>query len=284
MFERYTEAARHAVFYARYEASRLGSPFIETQHLLLALLRDKESLVRRLLPVGAEETILREIEEATPPRSRVSTSADLPLSDETKRVLAYGAEDATAMGHMHIGAEHLLLGVVREHTCVAARILQRYGIGRERVWSEVAQGGTAADSATSQEPPARDSLHALVNTLPDGALQHAKRMLEHLHVWPPSAPLRERMSKGFRPGAVTASGAFGGWTSGPGGEVEDGDFSSTRVEDGAVVVETHRIHRGHEITLIERLRLSEDGKTLAYSQEIHGPKKEFRHEIEFDVS
>src|SRR5271156_932282 len=40
MFERYTEKARRVIFFARYEASQFGSPYIETEHLLLGLLRE----------------------------------------------------------------------------------------------------------------------------------------------------------------------------------------------------------------------------------------------------
>jgi hypothetical protein len=61
-------------------------------------------------------------------------------------------------------------------------------------------------------------------------------------------------------------------------------FSSTRAEDGTLVMETHRFHESYEITLIERLKLSADGKTLGYSQELRGPKKEHRFSIDFDVS
>ena len=49
MFERYTEKARRVIFFARYEASQFGSPCIETEHLLLGLLREDKALVRSLV-------------------------------------------------------------------------------------------------------------------------------------------------------------------------------------------------------------------------------------------
>ena len=49
MFERYTEKARRVIFFARYEASQFGSPYIETEHLLLGLLRDDKALTNRFL-------------------------------------------------------------------------------------------------------------------------------------------------------------------------------------------------------------------------------------------
>ena len=46
MFERYTEKARRAIFFARHEATQFGSPYIESEHLLLGLLRETKSLYK----------------------------------------------------------------------------------------------------------------------------------------------------------------------------------------------------------------------------------------------
>ena len=111
MFERYTEKARRVIFFARYEASQFGSPYIETEHLLLGLLREDKALTNRFLRSHASvESIRKQIEGHTTIREKVSTSVDLPLSNECKRVLAYAAEEAERLSHRHIGTEHLLLG------------------------------------------------------------------------------------------------------------------------------------------------------------------------------
>ncbi len=95
MFERYTEKARRVIFFARYEASQFGSPYIETEHLLLGLLREDKALSNRFLRSHASvESIRKQIEAHTTIREKVSTSVDLPLSNECKRVLAYAAEEA----------------------------------------------------------------------------------------------------------------------------------------------------------------------------------------------
>src|ERR1700729_1248553 len=110
MFERYTEKARRVIFFARYEASQFGSPYIETEHILLGLLREDKALSNRFLrPQGAVESIRKQIEDHTMLGDKVATSVDLPLSDESKRVLAYAAEEAERLGQKHIGTEHLLL-------------------------------------------------------------------------------------------------------------------------------------------------------------------------------
>ncbi len=90
MFERFTEAARKAIFFARYEASQAGSEHIESEHLLLGILRTDEPLALRLLkPPESIASIRKQIYEQIPLRKKVSTSADLPLSHESKRILAY---------------------------------------------------------------------------------------------------------------------------------------------------------------------------------------------------
>jgi ATP-dependent Clp protease ATP-binding subunit ClpC len=129
MFERYTEKARRVIFFARYEASQFGSPFIETEHLLLGLLREDKALTNRFLRSHTSiESIRKQIEGRTPIREKVSTSVDLPLSQECKRVLAYAAEEAERLTHKHIGTEHLLLGLLREDKSFAAEILHERGL------------------------------------------------------------------------------------------------------------------------------------------------------------
>ena len=129
MFERYTEKARRIIFFARYEASQFGSPYIETEHMLLGLLREDKALTNRFLrgPNTVEE-IRRQIESATIKREKTSTSVDLPLSNEGKRVLAYAAEEAYRLSHKHIGTEHILLGLLREEKCFAAQILHECNV------------------------------------------------------------------------------------------------------------------------------------------------------------
>ena len=147
MFERYTEKARQVIYFARYEASQFASPFIETEHLLLGLLREDRALTDRFFPSpGAVDSIRKQVQGNATIREKVSTSIDLPLSHECKRVLAYGAEEAERLKHKHIGPEHLLLGFLREEKCSAAGILQERGlclstIREELVRSQMESGG-----------------------------------------------------------------------------------------------------------------------------------------------
>ena len=150
MFERYTEKARRVIFFARYEASQFGSPYIETEHLLLGLLREDKALTNRFLRSHASvESIRKQIEGHTTIREKVSTSVDLPLSNECKRVLAYAAEEAERLSHKHIGTEHLLLGLLREEKCFAAEILTERGLRLPAIREEL-QRTTQEKTPTSQ--------------------------------------------------------------------------------------------------------------------------------------
>ena len=96
MFERYTERARRVIFFARYEASQLGSGAIETEHLLLGLIREGKGLTSRLFAKGhlSMDQIRKDVEGRSPYREKVSTSLEIPLSTESKRVLGHAAEEA----------------------------------------------------------------------------------------------------------------------------------------------------------------------------------------------
>ena len=141
MFEKYNEKARRALFFARYEASKLGSRVIESEHVLLGILREGEESVMHLLKrfdVKADE-IRREIEGERIFVERVSSTADLPLSEETKKVLAYATHETESMAHATVGSEHLLIGLLRVESCLAMRVLTESGLDLYAVREEVAQ-------------------------------------------------------------------------------------------------------------------------------------------------
>src|ERR1700722_4842655 len=138
VFERYTEKARRVIFFARYEASQYGSPYIETEHLLLGLLREDKQLANRFLRThGSIDSIRKEIESRITVRERISTSVEVPLSQECKRILNFAAEEAERLGNKHVGTEHLLLGVLREEKSFGAEILQERGLRLAAVREEL---------------------------------------------------------------------------------------------------------------------------------------------------
>ena len=184
MFERYTERARRVIFFSRYEASQFGSTSIETEHFLLGLIREDKNLTNRFLRDSPSiEGIRKEIEGRTVIREKTTTSIDLPLTNECKRILAYANEEAERLNHRHIGTEHILLGILREETCVAAGILRERGLQLDTIRDEMARSipdRGAPDTPMDVPPADRASVHTLVDQLPESALGRAHWMLEQL--------------------------------------------------------------------------------------------------------
>ena len=158
MFERFTEAARRALFFARYEASMLGSRTIEAGHLLLGLIRDGKGAVAEAFEVAglSDRDARAQIEAQAGMRERLPTSVEIPFSGAMQRILRYAMEQADALKHREIGRDHLLLGILTDGSSFSARMLKTHGIIVERfrdrltdVSGDVAHhgSGAAADSS-----------------------------------------------------------------------------------------------------------------------------------------
>jgi len=191
MFEKYTEKARRVIFFARYEASQFGSPSIETEHLLLGLIREDKSLTSRFFakPNSSIDNLRKEIEGRTLVRERVSTSVDLPFSQESKRVLNNAAEESDRLSHKHIGTEHILLGLLREERCIAAEILRDHGLRPGMVREELSRSSSEKHQHSRSKDPlsllefSRDLTEAAVNDTLDpliGRDTEIERMIQIL--------------------------------------------------------------------------------------------------------
>ena len=101
MFERYTEEARRALFFARYEASQLGSISIETEHLLLGLIREGRGIISRIFARShlSPANISEDINARSVFKEKVATSVEISFSAETKRVLQCAAEESDRLMH-----------------------------------------------------------------------------------------------------------------------------------------------------------------------------------------
>jgi ATP-dependent Clp protease ATP-binding subunit ClpC len=160
MFERYTEAARKAVFFARFEASQTGSREIETEHLLLGILRElSPSLERVLGPRRKIEAIRKQIGRHFPPAPGVVyTTGDLPLTQQCRRVLENAAKEAAKLKQDQIRPEHLLLGILSEESSIAAGVLRESGIGSAQLREAAVQGGETVDVGRREPPPEVEGL------------------------------------------------------------------------------------------------------------------------------
>lgn len=198
MFERYTEKARRVIFFARYEASQFGSPYIETEHLLLGLLREDHAVARRVLASGSTvrkfisseasiEAIRRKISARGMLGEKSPTSVDLPLSNESKRVLAYGAEEAERLAHRHIGTEHLLLGLLREKRSFAAQLLNEEGVTLEQARETFSKWLKTIGSGEGQETQEIVQIHGEAWDLTNvqGRAQELRKFAWRKREWKP---------------------------------------------------------------------------------------------------
>lgn len=129
MFERFTERGRKVIIYAREEAEKRQNDYLGTEHLLLALLREEDTLpVIILKKMGISTHEIRiEVERNLPSGSNILTFGEIPFTPRAKRVLELSVEEARLLGHSYIGSEHLLIGLIREEEGIAGKILRSLG-------------------------------------------------------------------------------------------------------------------------------------------------------------
>ena len=129
MFEKFTERGRKIIIYAKEEAEKRQNDYLGTEHLLLALLREEDSLpIVILKKMGLTTEELRtEVERNIPVGTNVHTFSDVPFTPRAKKVLELAVEEARLLGHNYIGSEHLLLGIIREDEGIAGKVLRNFG-------------------------------------------------------------------------------------------------------------------------------------------------------------
>ena len=121
-----TIGARHAVRAARAAARALGHPEADTSHLLLGLLADAESPTTRALEaIGARFDNVQGAMMSWHSTNRRRRLGSAPIATEMRGALEQSLREALRLGHTHLGAEHLLLGLVRDRSAAAAAVFER---------------------------------------------------------------------------------------------------------------------------------------------------------------
>ncbi len=138
MWQRFTERARKVVFYAQEEAGRLGENYVSTEHLLLGLVRENDSVAARILDrLGVSLGRIRSEIERQVTRGDGRLGQDMQLTPRAKRVIDLAYDEARQLNNNYIGTEHLLLGLIREGEGLAGRVLSKLGVDLDRTRREV---------------------------------------------------------------------------------------------------------------------------------------------------
>ena len=138
MWQRFTERARKVVFYAQEEAQKFGEGYVSTEHLLLGLVREPDSVAARVLEkLGVSLSKIRSEVEKQLPRGDQKQVQDMTLTPRAKRVIDLAYDEARTLNNNYIGTEHLLLGLIREGDGLAGRVLAKLDVDLERARREV---------------------------------------------------------------------------------------------------------------------------------------------------
>ena len=180
-FERFNDRARKVLTIAQEEAFRLKHNYIGTEHLLLGLVREGESLAARVLAsLGIELSKVRTaVEFIIGPgdaSAMPSTPSELTVSPRTKKVIELAIDEARKLNHRHVGPEHLLLGLVREGQGIASGVIESLGVTLAKVRQQV----LATIGKDAPEPATNVYSSVLVQSGPFDLLDDAaKRVLSH---------------------------------------------------------------------------------------------------------
>ena len=135
IFQRYTVRADRLIFFARHFASYFGSPVVESEHILLSIVREGKDHFDLFFPLAhSKDAVYSNLEEHFAPGGTIDLSGQIvpteklpPLSEQCQRVLSYADEEAAMLGSEQVAPEHLLLGMLRDEDSYAAAVLREYG-------------------------------------------------------------------------------------------------------------------------------------------------------------
>ncbi|MBV8520149.1 MAG: hypothetical protein JO197_22335 [Acidobacteria bacterium] len=161
MFERYDDCARRAMYFSVYEASRAGKSALGSEPILLGILREDDVVTRELwkgFRISADA--LRARYPAVV--SDVPASAELPLEDDAKTILAYASHEAEERQDRNVSPHHLVLAILRVPECAAAIVLAEHGVEYEVVSEIVREVRVPAADAQFDPVELRASHHELL--------------------------------------------------------------------------------------------------------------------------
>ncbi len=165
MFEMFTDSARRVIVFAKEEAEKLMQPYIDTEHILLGLLREKRGVTAEIFNQRKINTlsVMKDMRMSAEQGNIFMFKGSLPFSPTAKKALDYAVEESRSFGHKYVNTEHLLLGLTREKRGKAAAMLSRLGFDitslREDVRalaSSYSSGGEPAGTTPTLDEFGRD--------------------------------------------------------------------------------------------------------------------------------
>jgi len=176
MFEKFTDRGRKIIILAREEAERHQNDYLGTEHLALAILRERDGVAIAVIKkMGLSvEQIRLEVERNLPSGSNTMTFGEIPFTPRVKKVIEYAVEEAKLLGHNYIGSEHLLLGLLREEEGIGGKIVRSLGgnlLTARQLTINLLRKSTPREKEKKSSTPALDEFgRDLTKLASDGAL------------------------------------------------------------------------------------------------------------------
>lgn len=170
MLERFTERARKVMSLANQEAQRLHHEYIATEHVLLGIVEEGGGVaVHVLKELGQDLGRIRDtVMGLIKPGEPYTQIGKLPQTPRVRRVIEFAINDARSHHHLHVGTEHLLIGLMLADDGIAAKALNTLGLVVDRVRTKVHEVlGEVGEGSTTRFRVEPENIETFSNPHPD---------------------------------------------------------------------------------------------------------------------
>jgi excisionase family DNA binding protein len=152
-FAKFTERARKVLALAHEEAYRYHHDGVGTEHMLLAIMSEWESVgARALNRFQVQQSLVRaQIETLHPAGEQPVGDGQIGMTQQGKASIELAVQEARSLGHHYLGTEHLLLGLLREEEGLASQVLLKSGVTLEKARELVKQLLSAEQTTSASE-------------------------------------------------------------------------------------------------------------------------------------
>ena len=136
----FTPRAEEALRLAQEAAEEMGHGYVGTEHILLGLMREENGIAHRVMrEYGMTEDMICTVLERSVGKGLSGAAPSQGLTPRAKSAVELAVSEAMRMGAACIGTEHLLMGLLREGSNMAIRVLETVGIDPKKMYSSVVQ-------------------------------------------------------------------------------------------------------------------------------------------------
>ena len=163
--DRFTERAKNAFELAKASATELGHVYVGSEHMLLGLAREEGGVAAKVLrAAGLDARLILELVVKNVGRGGSPQMAAQGLTPRVKRIFEIAIMEANRLGHGYVGTEHLLMAVLREYDCVAAKLILLTGVDLNKLYSDIINEFGSVEYKASKSPAAAGRFNSRAET------------------------------------------------------------------------------------------------------------------------